>query len=202
MLQINLDNSSNIELSKLWLARDFWELEKSGKYIKAIEKEEITWEIIKIMNLFPSRIGSHLFRLYNRANQIENNFAKDFINLFENQQLQLDLQTKYYIGGEWIGVCMFRTHAPYIMKHLLECNQWKLSAMKNILKRGMGGQSWDDDIRDSTLSLAWLERFMYPSIDSKQIFYYILDENPNHISHKVADFFGKRIAELLLQQRG
>lgn len=195
MLAIDFAKPAWEVFMEIWLDHDRWVIEK--------DREWKTKERKQILDLISTRTWLHLIRLFERKNTVEHDFAVACISCYE-RNMAPNRVTESFISDESASVCLFRTHAPYIMKRLLtlSASTWsqlnEQNALTMIFHRAQQGITKNNDYDYyNKVILPGLEWF---SNENDPPSHYILDVNPHHISHQVADFFGKRIAELLLQK--
>ncbi len=158
--------------------------------------EDLASELRRIMYY---RDGLHLFRLLGRAGA-ERDFGLVFL-CFRDEIIQEDRPTagKIFnvIGSEGYDTTMFWTFAPYLFKSLLKTGLSERESMTKVLhwaKDGVSAQNYRE-YNGHTCSSPHLKGLQeYGGAK------WILDEDPNHVSHKFTEQEAERIARILVAE--
>lgn len=152
------------------------------------------------------RINMHLIRMLRRS-EAERNFSLAYLrhrdDIFEEDQEGAE-SIRMVIGSEGEDTKMFWTFAPYLFKALIEKGISEKDAISKILSWSKDGVSTFNEStkpkgyakRDSGHThLKGLEKCMFETIKT-----WVLDPDPNHISHRYTEQEAERIADLLINE--
>lgn len=143
------------------------------------------------------RGNMHLVRLLRRPG-VEREFALAFLRnkiVFEDELIAGEVNS--VIAGEGSDTTMFWTFAPYLLKVLMGGGMEERVAIEKILIWASDGVSLTTLFKrgDTTdLHLKGAEAYAKNSIPKM----WILDQDPNHISHRYTAQEAERIAKLLI----
>lgn len=206
--------------------REMWQLDKYSQDGIIVAYSDIAGPNQIGEKIVTSRFFYHLERLYGFHRKssgwavilTEESFAKDILKILEDWRnnhnielwdarkilekiLSIDTDSMYnarrLMNGEGELACQFRTHIPYIWKHLLQQNISEELRLRKMCLRAAKGYESNRDLNHTGDPLLWLDWFH----NENEVFTYILDQNdPDHISHKIADYFWEKIAKLLMSE--
>lgn len=147
---------------------------------------------IKLRTIMYGRDGLHLLRMLKRHGA-ERDFGIAYLHHRDDiyrEDSQTTRQILHVIGSEGHDTSMFWTFAPYLFKSLVKMGLSERESIKKVLqwsKNGISVQNANDGWY--TAHLKGLETYGREG--------WVLDENPNHISHRFTEQEAENIAKIL-----
>lgn len=177
-------------------------LEKPVIIDRAIQECNVPEDMMRELARGGRRDRLHLIRLLRRS-VTERNFALAYLrhsrDIFAEDDESAEA-IKDVICSEGADTMMFWTFAPYLFKVLMERGMDEKNAISRILSWSRDGSSTETAAVTHGYAAASWTSLHLKGLEGFFSRVWVLDSNPNHISHQFTEQEARRIADLLMRE--